>query len=152
LCIGSLVAALWPNMKVQEPATMSSDETYQTSYRQVPVGTESPNAVTVGIERDGEGQLKAAVWWESKGDVDADEAEYPTVEEALAAADAAKALHGFDEVVVALQSDDLWDAEWGVLAQSAGRAREPVGDIRDTDVSSDEAYELAAGIEAERDA
>lgn len=131
---------------------MSSDESYVTTYRQVPVGTESADAVTVGIEKGADGPLKAAVWWESKGDIDADEVEYGSVEEALAAAEAAKALHGFAEVVVTLQSDDLWQADWGALTQGAGRAREPVGDLRGTDVSSDEAYELAAGIEAERDA
>lgn len=131
---------------------MSSDETYVTTYRQVPVGTQSPDAVTVGVERDGSGQLKAAVWWESKGDVDADEAEYGSVEDALAAAEAAKALHGFSEIVVALQSPDIWQSQWGTLTQGAGRSREPVGDLRGTDVSTDEAYELAAGIESERDA
>lgn len=130
----------------------SSSETYVTTYRQVPVGTSYPDAVTVGIERDAEGQLKAAVWWESKGDVDADEAEYQSVSAALAAAEAAQALHGFAEVVVALQSDDLWQSDWGLLTQSAGRGREPVGDIGQTDLSDDEAYALAAGIEAERDA
>lgn len=130
----------------------SSTETYVTSYRQVPVGTSSPDAVTVGIERDASGQLQAAVWWESKGDVDADEAEYDSVSAALAAAEAAQELHGFAEVVVALQSDELWQADWGLLTQSAGRAREPVGDISQTNLSDDEAYELAAGIEAERDA
>jgi hypothetical protein len=130
----------------------NSDETYVTTYRQVPVGTESPQAVTVGIERDGDGQVRAAVWWEAKSDVDADEAEYESVEAALAAAEAAKALHGFDEVVVALQSDDLWHSDWGTLTQTAGRAREPVGDVRGTDLDSNETYELAAGIEAERDA
>lgn len=130
----------------------SSDESYATTYRQVAVGTESPDAVTVGIEKAADGTLKAAVWWESKGDVDADEAEYGSVEDALAAADAARALHGFDEVVVALQSDDLWQGGWGILTQGAGRAAEPVGDLRGTDLSSDEAYELASDIEAERDA
>lgn len=130
----------------------SSTETYVTTYRQVGVGTSCPDAVTVGIERDAAGQLKAAVWWESRGDVDADEAEYGSVSAALAAAEAARALHGFAEVVVALQSDDLWESEWGLLTQGAGRGREPVGDISQTDLSDDEAYELAAGIEAERDA
>jgi hypothetical protein len=129
----------------------SSDETYVSAYRQVPVGAETPDAVTVGIEKSGDGLPRAAVWWESKGDIDADEVEYDSVEEALSAAEAAKSLHGFSEIVVALQSDDLWDPEWGVLSHAA-RSREPVGDVRETDLSSDEVYELAAGIEGERDA
>jgi hypothetical protein len=121
------------------------------AYRQIPVGEMTPDAVTVGIEKDGNGQLKAAVWWEAKGDVDADEAEYADVAEALAAADAAKTLHGFSAVVVALQDGLAWQSEWGQL-QADTRSREPIGDITGTDLSNDEGYELAAGIEAERDA
>jgi hypothetical protein len=34
----------------------------------------------------------------------------------------------------------------------AERAREPIGDLRATDLTSEEAQELAADIEAERDA
>ena len=123
----------------------------QSTYRQIAVGEMTPDAVTVGIEKAGDGQLKAAVWWEAKGDVDADEAEYGDVEQALAAADAAKTLHGFSEVVVALQEGLAWQSTWGQL-QSGARSREPIGDITRTDLSEDEGYELAAGIEAERDA
>src|SRR5690606_6402100 len=65
------------------------------AYRRVAVGEMTEDAVTVGIECDPEGRYKAAVWWEAKGDVDADEAEYDDVGEALAAAEAAKTLHGF---------------------------------------------------------
>lgn len=121
------------------------------AYRQIPVGEITPDAVTVGIEKDGNGQLKAAVWWEAKGDVDADEAEYADVAEALAAADAAKTLHGFSAVVVALQDGLAWQSQWGQL-QADTRSREPIGDITRTDLSEGEGYELAAGIEAERDA
>lgn len=121
------------------------------AYRRVPVGEMTPDAVTVGIEKDGAGQLKAAVWWEAKGDVDADEAEYADIPQALAAADAAKTLHGFKEVVVALQDGLAWQNGWGQL-QAQARSREPIGDISGTDLSDDEGYELAAGIEAERDA
>ena len=35
---------------------------------------------------------------------------------------------------------------------AAERAREPIGDLRTTDLTSEEALELAADIEAERDA
>lgn len=120
-------------------------------YRLVPVGQRSPDAVTVGIELAGDGGLKAAVWWEAKGDVDADEAEYDDVKAALVAAEAARALHGFDEVVVVLSRPDLWDNGWGAL-RVPDVAREPIGDIRHTDLTSRETYELAAGLEEERDA
>ena len=121
------------------------------SYRLVPIGQQSPDAVTVGIELADGGTHKAAVWWESKGDVDADEAEYADVAEALAAAAAARALHGFDEVVVVLSRPDLWDSKWGHL-RLPEVAKEPIGDVRGTDLTSRETYELAAGIEEERDA
>ncbi len=126
---------------------MTSNE---PAYRRVPVGSANPDAVTVAIESAG-GAVRAAVWWESKGDVDADEAEYGSVPAALEAAEAARALHGFGEVVVVIADPELWQPEWGVLRRE-GRSREPVGDVRGTDISEDEAYRLARGIEAERDA
>ena len=121
------------------------------AYRRVAVGEMTEDAVTVGIECDPEGRYKAAVWWEAKGDIDADEAEYDDVGEALAAAEAAKTLHGFSEVVVALQDGLSWQDNWGQLQRNPGN-REPVGDVSQTDLSSDETFELAADIEAERDA
>ena len=117
-------------------------------YRQVMVGETTPDAVTVGIESDDAGGHKAAVWWDAIRDVDADEAEYADVPSAISAAEAARELHGFSEVVVALQDGVSWNGDWGQLAGG----REPIGNIAQTDLSSDEAYELAAGIEAERDA
>ncbi len=125
--------------------------TTSASYRLVPIGQQSPDAVTVGIELTEDGTHKAAIWWESKGDVDADEAEYSDVAEALAAAEAARALHGFAEVVVVLSQPDLWDSQWGQL-RLPDIAKEPIGDVQDTDLSSRETYALAAGIEEERDA
>lgn len=119
-------------------------------YRRVPVGSSNPEAVTVGIESQ-DGRLKAAVWWDSKGDVDADEAEYDEVPAALEAAEAARALHGFEAVVIVLGDPQLWQPAWGRL-DSAERSREPIGDVRNTDLSDDEAFSLARGIEAERDA
>ncbi|HEV7346440.1 MAG TPA: hypothetical protein VGN60_12500 [Devosia sp.] len=119
-------------------------------YRQVPVGQQSPDAVTVGIEAGADGRPKAAVWWESKGDVDADEAEYDDVATALEAAEAARALHGFSEVVVVVSEPGLWQSQWGELRDRSGN--EPIGEVQDTDLTSDETYELAAGIEGERDA
>ena len=121
------------------------------SYRLVPIGQQSPDAVTVGIERAEDGGLKAAVWWEAKGDVDADEAEFDDVNQALVAAEAARALHGFAEVVVVLSQPDMWDSSWGQLRLPT-IAREPIGDVQGTDLSSRETYQLAAGIEEERDA
>lgn len=118
------------------------------TYRQVKVGETTPDAVTVGIEADGAGGHRAAVWWDAIGDVDADEAEFDDVGAAICAAEAARELHGFGEVVVALQDGLAWNAAWGQL----GGGREPIGNIEQTDLSDDEAYELAAGIEAERDA
>ena len=55
---------------------------HQSGYRQIAVGQATPDAVTVGIEAGPDGQPKAAVWWEAKGDIDADEAEYANVPEA----------------------------------------------------------------------
>ena len=121
------------------------------SYRLVPIGQPSPDAVTVGIELAEDGTHKAAVWWEAKGDIDADEAEYDDVATALAAAEAARELHGFSEVVVVLSRPDLWDSQWGKL-RLPEIAKEPIGDVQETDLSSSETYELAAGIEEERDA
>ena len=118
------------------------------NYRQVAIGQDTPDAVTVGIERDATGGYRAAVWWDSIRDVDADEAEYDDVPTALAAAQAARELHGFAEVVVALQDGLEWQGAWGQL----GRGREPIGDVSHTDLSDDEVFTLAAGIEAERDA
>ena len=51
----------------------------QSGYKQVAVGESNADAVTVGIEAGANGSPKAAVWWEAKGDVDADEAEYDNV-------------------------------------------------------------------------
>jgi hypothetical protein len=122
-----------------------------THYRLVPIGQQSPDAVTVGIELAVDGTRKAAVWWEAKGDIDADEAEYDDVAEALVAAEAARALHDFDEVVVVLSQPDLWDVSWGQL-RLPDVEKEPIGDVQDTDLTSSETYQLAAGIEEERDA
>jgi hypothetical protein len=132
-------------------ATEAARMIMSASYRLVPIGQQSPDAVTVGIERAVDGGYKAAVWWESKGDIDADEAEYDDVTEALAAAEAARALHGFDEVVVTLSRPDLWDNKWGQLRRPEV-SKEPIGDVQGTDLTSREAYELAASIEEERDA
>lgn len=129
---------------------MSFGMTAHGIYRLVRVGEVTPEAVTVGIELDADGAPKAAIWWESKGDIDADEVEFANVPEALDAAEAARALHGFDEVVVVLARPDLWDAAWGTLKPISGA--EPIGDLRQTDLTSDEAYELASAVEAERDA
>lgn len=117
------------------------------SYRSVPIGETSADAVTVGIEQGAAGP-KAAVWWQSKGDVDADEAEFGSVPEALEAAEAARALHGFSEVVVVIADPTLWDRQWGELRTD----REPIGQVAATDLTSDETETLAFGIEAERDA
>lgn len=121
----------------------------QQKYRQVEIGEANLEAVTVGIEKAVDGGLKAAVWWEAIGDVDADEAEFDDVPAALAAAEAARELHGLKEVVIALQEDVTWQGEWGTLDV---RNKEPIGDVRPTDLSSEETYELAAGIEEQRDA
>ena len=120
-------------------------------YRQLPVGTSIEDAVTVGIETDRDGQIKAAVWWGAKSDADADEAEFADIGEAFAAAEAARALHGFAEVVVTLADPGQWRAEWGRL-QADGPAKEPIGDLRGTDISDGEAFALARDIETERDA
>lgn len=126
-------------------------EQQRSTYRQVAIGETTTDAVSVGIEKDVAGSVKAAVWWEAKGDVDADEAEYSDVGQALAAAEAAKTLHGFGEIVVALQDGIDWQPEWGEL-KSDPLAREPIGDVTQANLSDDEAFELAAHIEAERDA
>lgn len=121
------------------------------TYRQVGIGEATPDAVTVGIERDGNGATRAAIWWDAVGDVDADEAEYDDVASALAAAEAARELHGLREVVIALRPGVEWQSDWGAIAAEE-RQKEPIGDVRGVDLSDDEAFDLAAGIEAERDA
>jgi hypothetical protein len=120
-------------------------------FRQIAVGENVDDAVTVGIEAGPDGKLAAAVWWPATGDIDADEAQYADVAEALNAAEAARTLHGFREVVVCLQSPQLWDKAWGDL-RPTGTAPEPIGDISQTDLTSSEALNLARDIEAERDA
>lgn len=110
------------------------------SFRRIAIGEDAPDAVTVAIERNGDADVVAAVWWPARGDVDADEAAYPSVPAALAAAEAARVLHRFDEVVVMLQQDELWDQVWGTLRQGSAS------------LSDDEAFELARATEASRDA
>jgi hypothetical protein len=109
-------------------------------YRRLAIGQDAPDAVTVGIERAPEGGLLAAVWWPAHDDVDGDETTYASVEEALAAAEAARELHGFSEVVVTLQSDDIWNPKWGEI--------DAVGIALD----DGESFELARATEAMRDA
>lgn len=116
----------------------------ERKYRLVDIGAAVPDAVTVGIEPGGEA---AAIWWPSRGDVDADEMDFDSVAAAFTAAEAARELHGFSEVVVALADRSEWRAEWGQLI-----GREPIGDLRGTDLDEDEAFAIATDIEAERDA
>ena len=122
----------------------------QSTYRRIVVGEDDPDAVTVGIEAHPDGRLFAAVWWPARGDVDGDEAQYDDVPAAFAAAEAARQLHGFAEVLVVLQQDFLWNPAWGRIA--AEGSREPIGDVSNTDLESREVYTLAKGIEVERDA
>ena len=42
------------------------------TFRQIPIGENAENAVTVGIERNISGSTVAAVWWPAHGDVDGD--------------------------------------------------------------------------------
>ena len=116
----------------------------ERKFRLVDIGEDMPDAVTVGIEPGGEA---AAVWWPSRGDVDADEMDFDSVPAAFTAAEAAMDLHGFNEVVVAMADRSEWRAEWGQLI-----GREPLGDLRGMDLSEEEAFAIAADIEAERDA
>lgn len=121
------------------------------SYRAIAIGQQAPKAVTVGIEAGPEGNPVAAIWWEAQGDTDAEEAGYDSVEEALAAAEAARQLHGLEEVVVVLARPDLWNPAWGQLRPD-DIAKEPIGSVEATGLSTDEAFNLAATIEEERDA
>jgi hypothetical protein len=109
------------------------------TYRQIAIGEDAPHAVTVGIERNPEGNVGAAVWWPAHDDVDGDEATYTDVIEAFEAAHAAKNLHGFPEIVVTLQDDALWDPKWGTLTSGIA-------------LSDAESFELARATEANRDA
>jgi hypothetical protein len=120
-------------------------------FRQVPSGARVPQAVMVGIERDGGAGHKAAVWWEAVADVDAGAAEFIDVAAALDAAEGARAQHGFSEVVVSLQDGVKWQSGWGELRPMKS-GNEPYGDISGVGLSDDESFELAADIEAERDA
>ncbi|WP_046870475.1 hypothetical protein [Devosia soli] len=107
-------------------------------FRKIAIGEAAENAVTVGIEQNADGKVHAAVWWPAKGDVDGDEVDYDSVKEAFEAAEAARALHGFAEVVVTLQDDVLWRDEWGTIDPAT--------------LTDDEAFELARATEAMRDA
>ena len=121
------------------------------SFRQVPIGTSVPNAVTVGIESDGTAGYKAAVWWDAVGDVDADEADFIGVAAALDAAEGARVLHGFAEIVVTLQEGVVWQEGWGHL-QPIASGNEPIGDVSGAGLSDEEAFDLAAGLETQSDA
>lgn len=121
------------------------------SFRQVPVGASVAQAVTVGIESDGSSGHKAAIWWDAVGDVDADEAAFIDVAAALDAAEGARVLHGFSEVVVTLQDGVKWQDGWGEL-RPLPISNEPIGDVSDTGLSEGEAFDLAAGLETESDA
>lgn len=122
------------------------------SYRAIAIGQQAPKAVTVGIEAGPDGNNPvAAIWWEAQGDTDAEEADYDDVEQALAAAEAARELHGLEEVVVVLARPDLWNPDWGQLRLN-DIAKEPIGSVEATDLSADETFNLAANIEEERDA
>ncbi len=120
-------------------------------FRRVGLGSTNADAVTVGIETGTEGRPRAAVWWESKGDIDADEAEFDDVAAAFEAAEAAQRLHGFSEIVVVLAEGVTWQPAWGAL-DDGDRNREPIGDVRQVDLTDREAFHLALGIEEERDA
>jgi len=120
-------------------ARLWQSEVKMSAYRKIGVGEDAGDAVTVGIEENADGRVVAAVWWPSRGDVDADEADYDNVEEAFTAADAARALHGFPEVVVTLQRDDLWQPRWGTLNDGVA-------------LDDAESFELARAMEASRDA
>ncbi|MDB5621878.1 MAG: hypothetical protein JWR39_441 [Devosia sp.] len=122
----------------------------QSSFRRIAVGEDAPDAVTVGIEAHPDGRPFAAVWWPAVGDVDGDEAQYDDIPAAFAAAEAARKLLGFSEVVVVLQQGFLWNPAWGRIGPD--RSREPIGDVSNTDLDSGEVYRLARGIEGERDA
>ena len=61
----------------------------------------------------------------------------------MRAAEAARQLHGFNEVVVALADPDLWRAEWGELFEGVAGT----GDAS----SPEPAVELHTVIENERD-
>ncbi|WIY52014.1 hypothetical protein O9Z70_11040 [Devosia sp. YIM 151766] len=109
-------------------------------YRQIEIGEDAPDAVTVGIERGENGSPIASIWWPARPDADADEAMCNSVEEALEKAEAARELYGFSEIVIALQSSDLWQPAWGELGPAPLRLNEA------------EALELARATEASRDA
>lgn len=111
-----------------------------TAYRRIAIGEDAPDAVTVAIERRPGGALGAAVWWPANGDIDADEVMFDSVPDAFAAAENARALHGFSEIVVTLQDDSLWQPAWGTL-QAQGPS-----------LDADELLELARATEASRDA
>src|SRR5690606_11952014 len=75
--LASSILAPWPSAWGRpRGAIMTSSE---RRFRQVALGSSNADAVTVGIETGTEGPPRAAVWWESKGDIDADEAEFDDV-------------------------------------------------------------------------
>ena len=105
----------------------------------------------MGIDSDGAAGHKAAVWWEAVSDVDADKTDFIDVAAALDAAEGARALHGFSEVVVILQDGVKWQSGWGEL-RALKTGNEPLGDVSGVELTDAESFELAADIEAERDA
>lgn len=116
-------------------------------YRRVAPGKVAADAVAVGIVADG-GRLCATVWWSARQDVEGDEVDYDDVPVALAAAEAARQRLGLADIVVVTEPQ-LWRPEWGELIDDT----EPgSGELAKADLSDAEAFELAQGLEAERDA
>lgn len=77
-------------------------------------------------------------------------AELLPVPRALAEAGALAERLGLDRVLVRLADERLWQQQWGTLTPD--EAREPIGNIERAELSDDEAFDLAQGIERERDA
>lgn len=116
-------------------------------FRRVAPGRVAPDAVAVGIAADG-GKLCATVWWQARQDLEGDEVDYDTVPEALAAAEAARLRLGLAAVVVVTEPQ-LWRPEWGELVDDTASGP---GELAKADLSDDEAFALAQGLETERDA
>lgn len=108
--------------------------------RQIEAGEDIPNAVIVGVERDADGKVFAVVRWPAIRGEAAGEDRYHSVPKALEVAESVKSERGFGEIVVSLQTAELWRDEWGSLELGA------------SEVTAEEAFDMAWDIEANRDA
>lgn len=120
------------------------------SYREVTAGATTPQAVAVHIAREGNSGHTAVLRWPAVDDIDSGESSFIDIAAALDAAEAMRTRHGLSEVVVVLHEGAVWQSGWGEL-RALDRADASESVLTDQ-LSDEESYKLAAGLETQSDA